>query len=154
MRKFLMMIVALAIGTAASGQTADKLYREGKTNYDAKNFTAAVPKLKAAAEKGHKKAQYRLGRCYDKGYGVAENNTLAFEWYQKSAAQDYAKAQYALSRCYLKGKGVAVDEAMAKKWITKAVKDEDHGTEILAKIREKAKGGDAYAKTMLKLVNK
>ena len=82
----------------ASAQSSDKLYKEAKALYDAKNYATAVPKLKAAAEKGHKKAQYRLGRCYDKGHGVTENDALAFQWYMKSVKQDYAKAQYAVGK--------------------------------------------------------
>ncbi len=77
-----------------SAQSADKLYEEGKKLYDAEQYDKAVPKLQAAADKGHKKAQYRLGRCYDKGYGVKEDNKKAFEFYQKSAKQEYAKAMY------------------------------------------------------------
>lgn len=94
-------------------QNADKLYEEGKKLYDAKDYVAAFPKLKAAAEKGHKKAQYRLGRLYDKGNGTEENEQLAFEWYQKSAKQGYAKALYWLGDCYKDGKGVAKDYVKA-----------------------------------------
>ncbi len=56
------IILALTAFLSVSAQNIDKLYKEAKAFYDAKNYTAAVPKLKAAAEKGHKKAQYRLGR--------------------------------------------------------------------------------------------
>lgn len=104
MKKLLTML-ALMLVTAASAQTADALYKEGKSLYDAKNYSKAIVKLKAAAEKGHKKAQYRLGVCYDKGKGVAENDALAFKWYSKSAAQNYAKAQYQLGKCYKDGEG-------------------------------------------------
>ncbi len=101
MKHLIAILIALAVGMTASAQSADKLYKEAKALYDAKNYTAAVPKLKAAAEKGHKKAQYRLGRCYDKGRGVAEDDSQALLWYQKSAKQDYAKAIYALSLIHI-----------------------------------------------------
>jgi hypothetical protein len=110
--------------------------------------------LKTAAEKGHKKAQYRLGRCYDKGRGTAENNKLAFQWYSKSASQDYAKAQYALGKSYLKGKGVAADEKKASTWLRKSVKNPKGGDEILAKIRKGAAEGDEDDKAVLKLIGK
>ena len=53
----LTLMFSLAIGA----QSASKLYDEGKALYDAKDYAKAIVKLKAAAEKGHKKAQYRRG---------------------------------------------------------------------------------------------
>lgn len=103
-------------------QSSDALYEQGKKLYDQKKYTEAVKKLTPAAEKGHKKAQYRLGRCYDKGNGVVENNQKAFQWYLKSAAQGYAKAQYQVGRCYKKGKGVDKDKVKAFQYFSKAAK--------------------------------
>ena len=119
-RLYTTLLCALAVCMAVSAQSSDKLYKEAKALYDAKNYAAAVPKLKVAAEKGHKKAQYRLGRCYDKGHGMTENDALAFQWYMKSAKQDYAKAQYAVGKCYKDGKGVDKDRTKAVSWFTKA----------------------------------
>ena len=84
MKKIILFTFSLLLCTAAICQNADKLYEEGKTLYDAKDYAKAFPKLKTAAEKGHKKAQYRLGRCYDKGNGVAENKAEAFKWYSNA----------------------------------------------------------------------
>ena len=151
-RLYIILLCTLAVCMAASAQSSDKLYKEAKALYDAKNYAAAVPKLKIAAEKGHTKAQYRLGRCYDKGRGMAENNSLAFQWYLKSAKQDYAKAQYHLGKCYLKGKGVAADQKKAASWLKKAVKNEKGGKDVLAKIRKDAADGEEDAKAMLRLV--
>ena len=126
---------------AAGAQSADKLYKEGKELYDAKKYTEAVPKLKAAAEKGHKKAQYRLGRCYDKGHGVTENDVQAFKWYSKSAAQEYAKAQYAVGKCYKDGKGVEKDRKKAVAWFSKAAKQDNADAQYaLGKSYLKGKG--------------
>ena len=154
MNRFLLTIIALAVCLVAGAQNADKLYKEGKKLYDAKNYTAAFQKLKPAAEKGHKKAQYRLARCYAKGRGVAENDAVAFQWYAKSAAQGYGKAQYRLGKCYLKGNGVAADQAKAREWLLKAVKNDKHGDEILSELRKEAASGDEEAKTILKLIKK
>ena len=115
---FLMLLVCMLAGA----QSADKLYEEGKALYDAKKYTQAVPKLKAAAEKGHKKAQYRLGYCYDKGKGVTEDDKQAFYWYGKAAAQGHPKAQYQLGRCYKKGEGTAKDPVKAVKYFTLSAK--------------------------------
>lgn len=150
----MMMLMLLTCCIGAGAQSTDKLYDEGKALYDAKDYKAAVPKLRAAANKGHKKAQYRLGMCYKEGYGVEKDRKKAFVLFQKSAKQGYAKAQYQLAKAYLKGKGVAADQAQAKSWLKKAVSDEKHGKEILDKIRKKAAEGDEEAKTMLTLLGK
>ena len=152
MRKIVTTLLALTLCTAAFPQKGESLYKEGKTLYDAKKYEQAFPKLKAAAEKGHKKAQYRVGLCYDKGRGVAEDDAMAVKWYQKSAAQDYAKAQYELAKCYVKGEGVAKDEAKAKSWLKKAVKDKKNGQEIIDKIKQDAKDGKESAQIMLKML--
>lgn len=148
------MMVTLVVCMTVGAQSADKLYNEGKALYDAKNYAAAVPKLKAAAEKGHKKAQYRLGRCYDKGHGVEENDAQAFKWYSKSAAQDYAKAQYAVGKCYKDGKGVEKDRKKAVDWFSKAAKqDNADGQYALGKSYMKGKGiaaDEKKAKSWLK----
>lgn len=142
--KKLLLACMLTLCLGANAQSADKLYDEGKKLYDQEQYQEAVPKLQAAAEKGHKKAQYRLGRCYDKGYGVKENDKKAFELYQKSAKQDYAKAMFHLGKCYMNGKGVAANQEEARKWIKRAISDEKHGDEILKDLRKtKADGEEA-----------
>ena len=144
MIRFIFFGVLLLCTITTKAQSADKLYEEGKKLYDLEQYKEAVPKLQAAADKGHKKAIYRLGRCYDKGYGVKENDKKAFELYQKSAKQDYAKAMYQLGRCYMKGKGVAANQEEAKKWLKRAVSDEKNGDEILKDLRKaKADGEEA-----------
>jgi TPR repeat protein len=147
-------LLALLMGVTVSAQSADKLYEQGKALYDAEKYKEAVPKLRQAAEKGHKKAQYRLGRCYDKGRGVKEDNTTAYQWYLKSANQDYAKAQYQLGRCYLKGKGTTADAAKAKTWLKKAVKNPKKGDEVLQELKDDAAKGDEEAKRILTIIGK
>jgi len=153
MKRLMNMLFALLLSATAMAQSADKLYEEGKALYDAQNYTAAVAKLKPAAEKGHKKAQYRLGRCYDKGRGVEENDKLAFQWYSKSAAQGYAKAQYEVGKCYKNGEGVEKDKKKAFEYFTKAAKQENADAELaLGKCYLKGKGvaaDKAKAKTWL-----
>jgi len=151
-RLFLLSFLML-FSMTMSAQSADKLYEEGKKLYDLEQYKEAVPKLQAAADKGHYKAQYRLGRCYDKGDGVKENDQKAFELYMKSAKQDYAKAQYQLGRCYLKGKGVAANQEEAKKWFKRAISDFKHGDEILKDLR-KAKADGEEATKILTLLGK
>lgn len=140
MKRLLFLLLAFVCLTA-SAQSADKLYEEGKSLYDQEKYAAAFPKLKAAAEKGHKKAQYRLGRCYDKGRGTTENDQLAFQYYEKSAAQGYAKAQYQLGKCYKDGEGVQKDKKKAFELFKKAAAQENADGELaLGKAYFKGKG--------------
>lgn len=124
LRRILLTMIALATLTTANAQDVKQLYKEGKALYDAKNYEQAFPKLKTAAVKGHKKAQYRLGRCFEKGRGVAENGQTAFLWYSKSAAQGYAKAQYQVGECYKDGIGVKKDWTKAFTWYMRAAKQD------------------------------
>ena len=153
MKRLIYLCILLMCSISISAQSADKLYDEGKKLYDQEQYKEAVPKLQAAADKGHKKAQYRLGRCYDKGYGVKENDQKAFELYQKSAKQDYAKAMFQLGKCYMKGKGVTANQEEARKWIKRAISDEKHGDGILKDLR-KAKADGEEATRILTLIGK
>ena len=153
MRTILTTLLLCMCG-AIMAQDASKLYEEGKELYDAKKYTLAVPKLKAAAEQGHKKAQYRLGRCYDKGNGIKEDDKQAVRWYSKSADQGFAKAQYELGKCYKNGEGIEKNRTMAVKYFQLAA-DQDNAEAQLAlgKCYMKGKGvpeNQAKAKELFK----
>ena len=171
MMRQLFLLLALMVGLAASAQDVEALYDEGKALYDKKEYKAAIQKLLPAAQQGHKKAQYRMGRCYDKGYGVLEDNDKAFSWYQKSAQQGYYKAEYQMARCYIKGKaglfialvpfafqphGIAgtPDDHKALEWVKKAIGGKKHGAEMLQEIKDEAAAGDKTDKKLLKLLGK
>ncbi|MBR1542971.1 MAG: sel1 repeat family protein [Bacteroidaceae bacterium] len=125
MKKTIIMMLTFMFGAMAWAQNADRLYEEGKALYDAKQYAQAVEKLLASAQKGHRKAQYRLGRCYDKGHGVEESDSLAFEWYLKAAGQGHAKAQYQVGKSYKNGEGVEKDKAKAVEYFTKAARQDN-----------------------------
>lgn len=144
--------MALTPVMAASAQDAKEIYKQAKALYDAQNYEQAVPLLRVAAERGHKKAQYRLGRCYDKGRGVEKDKAIAFQWYQKSARQNYCKAQYQVGKAYLKGKVVTADEREARLWLKRAVNNPKGGNDIRAKITNDAAEGDETARRMLQLI--
>ena len=138
MKRRLLTMVLMLVSLVAFAQSADKLYEEGKKLYDAERYAEAFPKLKAAAEKGHKKAQYRLGRCYDKGRGTTKDDQQAVLWYEKSANQGHAKAQYQLGKCYKDGEGVQKDKKKAFDLFMKAAKQENAEAEMAV--------GKAYCK--------
>ncbi len=149
----MLLSVALLCAVTSMAQNADALYDKGKDYYDAEKYDKAFPLLKSAAEKGHKKAQYRLGRCYSKGRGVAEDDVKAAKWYQKSVDQGYSKAEYQLAKCYVKGNGVPKDEAKALALLKKAIGGKKNGKEIKAKLDEEAaegKGAATKLKALLK----
>ena len=140
-KKILISLLLLMTCTLAGAQSAEQLYQEGKALYDEKRYSEALPKLKAAADRGHKKAQFRMGRAFDKGNGVTEDNTRAFQWYLKAANQGHAKSQYQVGRCYKKGKGVAEDQQKALSWFIKAA-NQDNADAELALAKHHLKLGD------------
>jgi TPR repeat protein len=84
------------------------------------NYVDAVKWYRLAAEQGYSLAQYALGRCYDSGHGVKENDSEAVKWYTLAAEQGYDVAQRVLGYCYKYGSGVKKDKAEAIKWATRA----------------------------------
>ena len=146
----IMTTLLLMLCIVAKAQSVDAIYDEGKKLYDAKKYEQAFKKLLPAAQKGHKKAQYRVGRCYDKGHGVTEDNQKAYQWYLKSSQQGYGKAQYQLAKCYMKGKGTTKDTAKAKAWMLKAMQND----KAKEKYKEDVADGDKTAIALKKLIGK
>ena len=81
-----------------------------------------IEKLRLQAEAGDANAQFELGRAYQDGTGIQQNDELAVDWYRKSAERDYAKAQNSLGVMYARGLGVNQDKAEALRWYKKAAK--------------------------------
>ncbi len=52
------------------------------------------------AENGDRDAQYNLGLCFEKGYGVVPNVQKAYDWYRKAADQGHAEARYRVAYGY------------------------------------------------------
>lgn len=78
--------------------------------------------LTQRAEAGDAKAQYELGRAYEEGNGVAQDDVRAVEWFRKSADQGNAQAQNSLGVMYSLGRGVPRDKEEAVRWYRKAAK--------------------------------
>lgn len=81
---------------------------------------AAFALFKLLAERGHAPAQCRLAWCYLGGHGVAEDRSLAAQWYVRSAEMGHGGAQCWIGQCYRYGAGVAKDVAKAREWYGKA----------------------------------
>ena len=73
-----------------------------------------------AAEQGHSDAQYKLGECYNLGFGVKADEAEAVKWYRKAAEQGHSDAQNELGNCFYFGSGIEADEAEAVKWYMRA----------------------------------
>ena len=55
-------------------------------------------------QQGDPEGERSLAVCYEHGEGVAENEELAFKWYEKAAAKEDIAAQHALSRRWVLGR--------------------------------------------------
>jgi len=93
------------------------------------DYKIAFQLIEKAAEMGNPEAQCRLGKCYEKGYGVKQNHKAVEMWYTKAANQEYLKAFLYFAEFYA---SIWCEEALAVEWYTKA-----------------AERGDAYAQYML-----
>jgi exopolysaccharide production negative regulator len=90
-------------------------FRSGANSLKAGDTVKAVHALEYAAEKGHALAQWKLGRMYAEGEGVAQNDLKAFDYFRRIAdshAEDnpdapqsrfVANAFVALGHYYLEG---------------------------------------------------
>jgi len=82
-----------------------------------------LPDLKtlgASAAKGVADAQYRLGRVYREGVGVAQDYLKAEKFFRQAAAQDHSHSCYGLGGLYMGGLGVKKDAKEAHKWWSQA----------------------------------
>jgi TPR repeat protein len=82
----------------------------------------SVPILELAqrAETGDAQAQFELGRAYEDGKGVAQDD--ARELFRKSADQGNAQAQDSLGVMYALGRGMQQEKEEAVRWYKKAAK--------------------------------
>jgi uncharacterized protein len=78
--------------------------------------------LAQRAESGDAQAQFELGRAYEDGKGVAQDDARAAELFRKSADQGNAQAQNSLGVMYALGRGVQQDKEEAVRWYKKAAK--------------------------------
>ena len=100
---------------AAPPVTAMEAFRSGAHWLKAGEKTKAVHSLEYAAEKGHALAQWKLGRMYAEGDGVAQDDLKAFQYFRGIAdmhaednpdtpqARFVANAFVALGHYYLDG---------------------------------------------------
>ena len=132
MLKILLLAGLLAVFCTGCGDppppTPEELYDKGRRRYDEGDLSEAVGYFRQAAEKGHAKAQYKLGLCYYKGIGVEADHKQAVSWWKKAAEQGHPKAQKRLAVCYFTGDGVRMDLPEAVSWYGKSVRKKYNDT--------------------------
>jgi hypothetical protein len=62
---------------------------------------------------GEPEAQYQLGRLYESGAGVPQDDSLAASWLSRAAQQDHLEAEVSLAGLYMSGRGVRRDSTEA-----------------------------------------
>ncbi|WP_246329459.1 tetratricopeptide repeat protein [Chthonobacter rhizosphaerae] len=69
-----------------SDQDVIEAFREGTRAYYAGDTASALDGLQAAAQSGHPAAQWKLGRMYQNGDGVEEDDLKAFDYFNQVVA--------------------------------------------------------------------
>ena len=150
-----LLLLALHTGArvdvaAAQPQTAEALFSDANTHWDAGRYTEAYPLyLKAATDSKHAGAQFRIGLFYFHGRGgVAEVLVEEVRWYTLASDQGYAAAQSDLGWAYLKALGVGKDEARALRlFVLAAAQGERNGQVHLGYMHSRGLGGLVANKT-------
>ena len=84
-------------------------------------YKNALKHLQHVADKGNAKAAYRLGRLYQKGQGVSQNDEQALRYMGLAANSGYARAQYRMGKLAESGFGaLAADTEVARGWYKQA----------------------------------
>ena len=99
----------------------------GMTPEEVKVFEA----IKVNADKGNAQAQSKLGECYYRGQGVAQDYVQAVSWFRKAADQGDANGQGWVGTCYRYGDGVAKDEAKGVSWYRKSAEQGDANAQFM-----------------------
>lgn len=82
-----------------------------------------ISALKQQAQGGDANAQYKLGRSYMTGSGVAQDYEQALEWSTKAAKQGSADAEFLMGYMHEHGLGVKKDYGKAFLYYSSAAKD-------------------------------
>jgi len=93
--------------------------------YAAQNVPAPADLLRRA-QSGDANAQLELGRAYEDGKGIPQDDGRAVEWFRKAAEQGNAQAQNSLGVMYSVGRGVSQNKKEAVQWYRKAAKQGLH----------------------------
>ena len=96
---------------------------------DAARLARTVTEIRAQAEQGQSRSEFRLGDLYFRGRGLPQDYAKAVYWTRKAADQSYARAQAGLGYMYASGVGLPKDYAEALHWYRTAADQGDPGAE-------------------------
>ena len=121
-------------GLMLSKAKAITTYDQALALHVAKDFNAAFPLMKQAAELGSQEGMSLLGSMYLLGQGVTEDGALAVQWLQKAVDSGYDGAVSVLGMAYATGKaGVRVDIPKARDMLAAcAEKGDEQSANMLA----------------------
>jgi uncharacterized protein len=89
--------------------------------FDAKgDFNNGMIYNKKAAERGNGNAMYTLAGYYYFGYGVPQNYTEAFKWFNRAVEKGDFQSFEIIAVMYAKGQGVTQSYTEATKWFKKS----------------------------------
>ena len=78
--------VSVQSGPAAPKANANELFRKAESPFNCGQYKEAIPLLRQAAQLGHGDACFRLGYCYEHGYGFSRPDRVEAErWFVKAA---------------------------------------------------------------------
>ncbi len=83
------------------------------------------------AEAGDCRAQFVIGKHYEKGIGALKDPHMAFQWYLKSAEGGYPIAQFNVGECYMDGSGISKNSQKAFEWYLKAAENGHQDSQII-----------------------
>lgn len=107
-------ITFAAVLCAAGAANAD--VRQGITDFQRGNFSAAINELTPHVDQGDAMAQHVLGQIYSAGLGVAKDQQRAVALFKRAAESGQPEAQFDLGRSLALGEGVEQDLIEAMKW--------------------------------------
>lgn len=100
-----------------------QLNNAGKSMGD--QVAAQIDTIRYKAEHGDAKYQYVYGVCYEKGWGVEQDEKEALSWFRKAAAQENGPAYNSLGNYYRMGTVVTADVKQAFEWYQKGAQAKD-----------------------------
>ncbi|MDD6002246.1 MAG: tetratricopeptide repeat protein [Bacteroidales bacterium] len=89
--------------TSSSTSTSNNTSSNVTSNNNSQNASLLYQRYRKAAEQGNAEAQYRLGECYEYGYGVSIDYNKALIWYNKAIKLGNKNAENAYENCFIKG---------------------------------------------------
>ncbi|MEQ9200605.1 MAG: tetratricopeptide repeat protein, partial [Rhodospirillales bacterium] len=123
MRSCFLLAIPLAISLLAT-VPARASYEQGLKAYEADQVSLARDLWEQAAQAGDRRAQYELGRLYERGKGriLRRDFASAIKWYSAAAEQAYPEAYYALGVMSENGDGMRQDYLQALRYYNFAVR--------------------------------